>query len=182
MKKKLLCLVSCFFVFFLISCSSIPKKANADDAIVIGEVSIFFPEDDLYAGNHDTKASGSIRNGIEVAIENTKSKTLISTRTDEKGFFVFKNLNPNSSYRIVKVSFAKGGSSSVVTRSVNFNSYPPFTPTEGCVTNLGVAQYTWQDDKIYTKYYPNTIVHARFEELAAESEWLSKPIVDIYNY
>ena len=101
MKKKLLCLVSCFFVFFLISCSSIPKKANADDAIVIGEVSIFFPEDDLYAGNHDTKASGSIRNGIEVAIENTKSKKLISTRTDEKGFFVFKNLNPNSSYRIV---------------------------------------------------------------------------------
>ena len=94
----------------------------------------------------------------------------------------FKNLNPNSSYRIVKVSFAKGGSSSVVTRSVNFNSYPPFTPTEGCVTNLGVAQYTWQDDKIYTKYYSNTIVHARFEELAAESEWLSKPIVDIYNY
>lgn len=178
MKKKLLCLVSCFFVFFLISCSSIPKKAKSDSSIVIGMVSIFFPEDDLYAGNHDTKASGSIKRNIDVVLEDLKKKTQITAKTDAEGFYVFKNLNPNSSYKLVKVSFVKEGSGSIVTRWISFNSIPEFSPEAGCVTNLGIAQYTWQDDKIYTKYYPNSIVHARFEELAAESEWMTKPMVD----
>ena len=182
MKKSILFLFSCLIVILGTSCSSIPKKANVDSSIVVGEVSIYFPEDNYYAADYQSRASGTIRRDIEVVLEEIASQRQYKAKTDKEGFFVFKNLKPNVAYKLVKVSFQKEGSASIVTRWINLKNYTPFVPVAGSVTNLGVVQYTWQDDRIYTKYYPNTIVHARFEEVAEESEWLSKPIVDIFDY
>ena len=51
MKKVFLLFTSLLITFLSISCSSVPKKAAADKPLVIGIVSMYFPEKVSYQGD-----------------------------------------------------------------------------------------------------------------------------------
>ena len=82
MKKVFLLFTSLMIAFLSISCSSVPKKAAADKPLVIGIVSMYFPEKVSYQGDFDTSVKGAVKNNIEVSVEDVKTKKVYTTKTN----------------------------------------------------------------------------------------------------
>ena len=180
MKKVFLLFTSLMITFLSISCSSVPKKAAADKPLVIGIVSMYFPEKVSYQGDFDTSVKGAVKNNIEVSVEDVKTKKVYTTKTNSDGFYVFKDLDTTSSYKITKVSFEKSGSYGIVTRWITLSNYNPFTPIMNSVLNIGEMKYIWQDNKITDQFLGNVMVKNYFTKEAADSEWLTKPLINQY--
>ena len=180
MKKVFLLLTSLMITFLSISCSSVPKKAASDKPLVIGVMSIYFPEKDSYQGDFDTAVKGAVKNNIEVSVEDIKTKKVYTTKTNSNGLYIFKNLDPNSSYRLTKVSFEKSGSHGTVARWITLSNYNPFTPIMNSVLNIGEMKYIWQNNKITDQFLGNVMVKNYFTKEAADYEWLTKPLINQY--
>lgn len=178
MKKVFILFTSLMIAFLSISCSSVPKKAAADKPLVIGVMSIYFPEKDSYQGDFDTAVKGAVKNNIEVSVEDVKTKKVYTTNTNPDGLYVFTNLNANSIYRITKISFQKSGVYGTVTRWINFPNADSFTPQYNSVLNLGEMKFIWQDNKVINQFLGNVMVKNYFTKEAADSEWLTKPIIN----
>ena len=178
MKKVFLLFTSLMIAFLSISCSSVPKKAAADKPLVIGIVSMYFPEKVSYQGDFDTAVKGAVKNNIEVSVEDVKTKKVYTTKTNSDGFYVFKDLDTTSSYKITKVSFEKSGSHGTVTRWITFSRSDPFSPVYNSVLNLGELKCVWYESGIDTQFLGNVMVKNYFTKEAADSEWLTKPLIN----
>ena len=108
MKKVFLLFTSLMIAFLSISCSSVPKKAAADKPLVIGVMSIYFPEKDSYQGDFDTAVKGAVKNNIEVSVEDVKTKKVYTTNTNPSTgttyFIPFQTANAASNNRSLLVN------------------------------------------------------------------------------
>lgn len=183
MKKSIFSILCAALVALALSgCASISEPAEKAETLLYGNIVYNFK---CYPNNHGFPENDSKTNGIEIQIENLKTKKTYFINSKSNGEIIRQNL-PEGVYRLKKIQrgfkVTNGWADDMVI-NLDDNSYR-FAVNADTVTNLGqidvnidivnidVTQFSWQSncswnkdfDKAYNTYAANHI----------ESPWLDK--------
>ena len=165
----------------VMSCSSIPKTVKPGDTLVIGRAEAYVHG---FKKFQDVKFDGRILGNMEITVREEKTDKKIMVRTDEDGCFIINKCKAHEKYAIegykLTVTSDTGASQSVWVTLY----YPPtFIAYDNQVINVGGIYIDFDGENKVATYEVKNHYYVKqfFEDMAAESEWADKPIVDWRN-
>lgn len=183
MKKSIFSILCAALVALALSgCASISEPAEKAETLLYGNIVYNFK---CYPNNHGFPENDSKTNGIEIQIENLKTKKTYFINSKSNGEIIRQNL-PEGVYRLKKIQrgfkVTNGWADDMVI-NLDDNSYR-FAVNADTVTNLGqidvnidivnidVTQFSWQSNYSWNKDFDKT--YNTYASNHIESSWLDK--------
>ena len=183
MKKSIFSILCAALVALALSgCASISEPAEKAETLLYGNIVYNFK---CYPNNHGFPENDSKTNGIEIQIENLKTKKTYFINSKSNGEIIRQNL-PEGVYRLKKIQrgfkVTNGWADDIVI-NLDDNSYR-FAVNADTVTNLGqidvnidivnidVTQFSWQSNYSWNKDFDKT--YNTYASNHIESSWLDK--------
>lgn len=187
MKKSIFSILCAALVALALSgCASISEPAEKAETLLYGNIVYNFK---CYPNNHGFPENDSKTNGIEIQIENLKTKKTYFINSKSNGEIIRQNL-PEGVYRLKKIQrgfkVTNGWADDIVV-NLDDNSYR-FAVNADTVTNLGqidvnidivnidVTQFSWQSNYSWNKDFDkayNTYASNHIESSWLDKEWLN---------
>lgn len=187
MKKSIFSILCAALIALSFSgCASVSEPAEKAETLLYGNIVYNFK---CYPNNHGFPENDSKTNGIEIQIENLKTKKTYFINSKSNGEIIRQNL-PEGVYRLKKIQrgfkVTNGWADDMVI-NLDDNSYR-FAVNADTVTNLGqidvnidivnidVTQFSWQSNYSWNKDFDkayNTYASNHIESSWLDKEWLN---------
>lgn len=187
MKKSIFSILCAALIALSFSgCASVSEPAEKAETLLYGNIVYNFK---CYPNNHGFPENDSKTNGIEIQIQNLKTKKVYFINSKSNGEIIRRNL-PEGVYRLKKIQrgfkVTNGWADDMVI-NLDDNSYR-FAVNADTVTNLGqidvnidivnidVTQFSWQSNYSWNKDFDkayNTYASNHIESSWLDKEWLN---------